>query len=45
MASTPPAAGYAGLLRGLTLLVLAIMLAGVLYAAWISVSNFSRIGV
>jgi hypothetical protein len=45
MAPASPAGGYAGLLRALTLIVLVTMLAGALYAAWISVLNFSRIGV
>jgi hypothetical protein len=45
MAPASPAGGHAGLLRILTIVVLVTMLGGVLYAAWISVVNFSRIGV
>lgn len=45
MAAAPPTAEYTKLLRVLTVVVLAAMLVGVLYAAWISLINFSRIGV
>lgn len=45
MAPAPPAGSYTTLLRTLTVIVLVTMLAGVLYAAWISLVNFSRIGV
>ncbi len=38
-------AGYARLLRVLAALVLVLMASGVLYAAWISLINYSRIGV
>lgn len=38
-------ASHATLLRALAVLVLVTMLAGVLYAAWISLINFSRISV
>jgi hypothetical protein len=31
--------------RGLCILVVAIMVIAVLYAAWIAIGNFSRIGV
>jgi DNA-binding transcriptional regulator of glucitol operon len=34
-----------GLTRALCIVVLAVMFAAVLYAAWIGVSNFSRIHV
>ena len=34
-----------GLERALCLLVVAIMIIAVIYAAWISIGNFSRIGV
>ena len=45
MASVLPGAGSTILLRVLTVIVLVTMLAGVLYATWISLINFSRIGV
>lgn len=45
MAAAPVAGGYTNLVRVLALVVLATMLGGVLYAAWISLINFSRIGV
>jgi hypothetical protein len=35
----------AGVERALCILVFAIMVVAVLYAAWISIGNFSRIGV
>jgi len=34
-----------GLERALCIFVVAIMLIAVIYAAWISIGNFSRIGV
>lgn len=43
MAVTPPASGT--LPRILSLVVLVLMLAAILYVAWIGIVNFSRIHV
>ncbi|MEO7272045.1 MAG: hypothetical protein ABI211_08570 [Vicinamibacterales bacterium] len=44
MTTESPAPGR-GLTRALCVVVLAVMIAAVLYAAWIGVINFSRIHV
>ena len=42
---TRPLTVQPGLERALCILVVAIMIIAVIYAAWISIDNFSRIGV
>ncbi len=37
--------GGTGLTRALTLLVLVLMLAAILYSGWIAIQNWSHIGV
>ena len=41
--SSPPA--NTALTRALCMLIVVIMVAAVIYTAWIGISNFSRIGV
>ena len=45
MTSDIPSIGQTALTRALCALIVVIMIAAVLYAAWIGISNFSRIGV
>jgi hypothetical protein len=45
MSSDSPSIGNTALMRALCGLVVVIIIAAVLYAAWIAISNFSRIGV
>ena len=45
MTSDIPAIGNTALTRALCAFIVIIMIAAVLYAAWIGISNFSRIGV
>ena len=40
-----PSVGDTALMRALCAIVVVIIIVAVLYAAWIGVSNFSRIGV
>jgi hypothetical protein len=45
MSSDSPSTGNTALTRALCALIVVIMIAAVLYTAWIGISNFSRIGV
>jgi hypothetical protein len=45
MSSVSSAPGNTVLTRALCMLIVAIMVAAVIYSAWIGISNFSRIGV
>jgi hypothetical protein len=45
MMPASPSARYATLLRALAIVVLIVMATGMLYAVWISLINFNRIGV
>ncbi len=36
---------YAGLLRALCVVIVALMLVAILFAAWIALANFNTIGV
>ena len=45
MSSESPSIGNTALTRTLCAIIVVIMIAAVLYAAWIGISNFSRIGV
>jgi hypothetical protein len=45
MSSDPPSLGGTALTRTLCALIVVIMIAVVLYVAWIGLTNFSRIGV
>ncbi len=45
MSSDSPPLGSTALTRALCVLIVVIMIAAVLYTAWIGIINFSRIGV
>ena len=45
MSSVSPPPGHTALTRALCTFIVIIMVAAVMYTAWIGVSNFSRIGV
>ncbi len=45
MSSESPSIGNTALTRTLCAIIVVIMIAAVLYTAWIAISNFARIGV
>jgi hypothetical protein len=45
VSSDSPSVGDTLVMRALCALVVVIIIAAVVYAAWIAISNFSRIGV